>query len=275
MADVAGVYLIEGPRGRQYVGSSVRIKKRWKEHRRQLESGCHHNQFLQRAWTKYGPGSFGFRVLLVCDSELAVFYEQRAIDALNPEYNCAPFAGSMLGYRHSDESRKKMSASSSSRLKGSNFKGHSHSAETKRRISERKSGVARGPHSLETREKIGAAHRGKVISPMQRERISKSLSGRKQDPLLVEKRAAARRGGKMPPGFAEKARARMIGQRHSRQVLQKISRSKSLLGDDQVRDIRIALASGATQASIARSYSIDQSTVSDIKRGKTYGWVAE
>lgn len=47
-------------------------------------------------------------------------------------------------------------------------------------------------------------------------------------------------------------------------------RSKLLL--DQVREIRRLCSEGFTQAEVSRMFSIDASTVSDIKRGKSWAW---
>lgn len=57
-------------------------------------------------------------------------------------------------------------------------KGISRSIETRKKISEAKKGVLRGPLSPETRKKIGDAHRGRSISENQRKKISTSLQGK-------------------------------------------------------------------------------------------------
>lgn len=153
-----GIYQITNIKnGRKYVGSAVNISKRWREHLRQLEDGKHHSRFMQRCWNKHGGECFVFRVILCCNVESLIWYEQRALDALRPEYNSAPKAGSQLGYKHSAESRKKMSASRPKDF--SPMTGKRHSEETKRRISKAKKGVKLGAYSRERVSKASAAMR--------------------------------------------------------------------------------------------------------------------
>jgi group I intron endonuclease len=172
----AGVYEIANTvNGRRYIGSSVNLEKRFGDHRRQLKDGHHHSRFLQRAWGKYGADAFVFRPLILCSPETLVFYEQRFIDGLRPDYNSAPNAGSQLGFKHSDATRAKLSASAK---RTKNFTGHRHSQDTKRAISIAKIGRRYGPQSAERRAKIGDAHRGRPRSAEYRAKISASLIGR-------------------------------------------------------------------------------------------------
>jgi group I intron endonuclease len=121
---VCGIYAIRHiATGRCYVGSSVRIVYRWKQHRTQLERGTHHGKHLQRAWSKYGADAFEFVVLEQVDSSQLVAREQFHIDALNaahPDlgFNTAPVAGSVLGCRHgpcSDERKRRIGAANRGR----------------------------------------------------------------------------------------------------------------------------------------------------------------
>lgn len=267
-----GIYKIENVRnGRIYIGSAVSIKKRWREHDRQLESGIHHSRFMQRCYKKHGKDVFKFSVLLYCDRESLIDYEQRALDTFKPEYNTVPTAGSMLGYKHTEESRKKMSESRPKDF--SPMKGKSHSEETKRKISESRKGKGCGPMDQERKDNISAALKGRIITNEMRERISNTLKGHKQSPETIEKRMQKLRGRKMPEGFAEAASLRMKGKVHSKTTIERIARSKSSLSDDQVRDIRSRRLSGEKAKSIAAEYGIDGSTVSNISLMKSYRWV--
>lgn len=121
-----------------YVGGSAKIKKRWKDHLRQLAAGNHHSKLMRRCWDMYGEAAFAFEVLLFCDRDNLIFYEQRAIDTIRPEYNSSPTAGSQLGFRMSDESKQKLSEAAK---RTKNFTGKKHSEKSKQLISEKKSGV--------------------------------------------------------------------------------------------------------------------------------------
>jgi group I intron endonuclease len=109
---MTGVYaIICIPTGKQYIGSSAKsFKSRYQSHWRLLNLGCHHSVHLQRAWNKYGEEAFEFRPLIVCAPDMVVFYEQRAIDAMRPEFNRSPTAGNTLGLKQSDEHKNKCSA---------------------------------------------------------------------------------------------------------------------------------------------------------------------
>lgn len=106
----SGVYrILCKPTGKQYVGSAKMFRTRWSLHKVKLRKNQHHAPHLQNSWNKYGPDAFEFEVLLVCDATQAVFYEQIMFDVLNPEFNVAQVAGSNLGVKASEASKKKMS----------------------------------------------------------------------------------------------------------------------------------------------------------------------
>lgn len=105
-----GIYeIVNTVNGKRYVGSAKRFSVRWSEHRRDLSASRHHSSILQKAWVKYGSEAFEFRKLLVCKADDLLFYEQRALDALNPEYNIARTAGSTLGVGLSAQHKSKIS----------------------------------------------------------------------------------------------------------------------------------------------------------------------
>lgn len=82
--------------------------------------------------------------------------------------------------------------------------------------------------SLETRKKIGDAHRGRRASAQARERMSvsrlgnknsvgnKNALGKKQSPEHIEKLAATRRGRKQSPEHIEKRVAAIRGKKHQK-----------------------------------------------------------
>lgn len=154
----AGIYeIVQIGTDRRYVGSAKDLAQRWRQHLAHLERGKHHSVALQRAWNKHGPEAFGFRTLIRCDRRHLVFYEQRAIDVLRPKLNCAPKAGSQLGYTHTAETIGKMKAAAVGRP--SSFKGRKHTAESRMRISKSRTGKGTGPYSPERIGKTAAATR--------------------------------------------------------------------------------------------------------------------
>ncbi len=108
-----GVYIILNlVNDKVYIGSAARsFQHRWKGHRVDLRRGKHHNKHLQAAWNEYGEENFIFRILEICDKEDCIEREQYwldGFDACNREkgYNRTPTAGSPLGIKHTDESKK-------------------------------------------------------------------------------------------------------------------------------------------------------------------------
>lgn len=101
--------------GMPYVGSSVKIAKRWSGHRRDLDLGKHCNRHLQNAWNRYGADAFEWSVLELVPSDglsteefmvLLIAREQHYIDeldAVQSGFNSALKAGSTLGVQHSAE----------------------------------------------------------------------------------------------------------------------------------------------------------------------------
>lgn len=108
----AGVYeIVNTVTGDRYIGSSVNMRRRWSAHYCTLQRGrVSGSSILRRAWEKYGAEAFDFRVLLVCEPELTVLYEQICIDLYKPRYNIRKEAHSNRGIKFSDETNRKKGA---------------------------------------------------------------------------------------------------------------------------------------------------------------------
>lgn len=112
-----GVYKISNIiNNKIYIGSAVDFERRKKQHFRQLFNNEHFNYHLQRAFNKYGVDNFIFEIIEECEEDQCVIKEQFYIDKLNatnPEfgYNISPTAGSVLGVKRSDETKRKLSQS--------------------------------------------------------------------------------------------------------------------------------------------------------------------
>ena len=78
---ICGVYeIVNLVNSKRYIGSSLDIGGRWKTHIRQLSKRKHHSILLQRAWDKYGPKSFNFRVVEDTSVEDRFAHEQVWLD---------------------------------------------------------------------------------------------------------------------------------------------------------------------------------------------------
>lgn len=68
---LCGIYCIENIlNNKRYIGLSRDIKRRWSEHKAELNSHTHRNQYLQSSWDKYGKANFKFYIIELCDEEL-------------------------------------------------------------------------------------------------------------------------------------------------------------------------------------------------------------
>jgi len=94
---------------RFYIGSSIDLSKRLSRHRRELNKECHINRHLQRAWNKYGADAFVFEILLYCDPENCLMYEQIALDYYKPKFNIATSTSAVMsGRKHTEETKIKI-----------------------------------------------------------------------------------------------------------------------------------------------------------------------
>ena len=76
-----GIYKIENIiDGKVYIGSSINISKRLKNHKIMLSGGYHDNKYLQNSVVKYGINNFNFEVLEICDEDNLVKKENYFID---------------------------------------------------------------------------------------------------------------------------------------------------------------------------------------------------
>ena len=66
-----GIYKIQNKvTDKVYIGKSVNIEKRWIQHRCHLNNNVHANDYLQKAWNKYGENGFNFSVLCECEESV-------------------------------------------------------------------------------------------------------------------------------------------------------------------------------------------------------------
>lgn len=115
MTNQGGIYQIRNTtNGKIYVGSAKCFGVRWRAHRNALKRGDHHSRKLQNAWNKYGQKAFAFEIMFICAAEDLVFYEQRALDAMQPHkfgYNISAGAEAYSRKKNTDEHNRRISES--------------------------------------------------------------------------------------------------------------------------------------------------------------------
>ena len=92
-----------------YVGSAANLYTRYMNHKKDLSQNKHRNKKLQNFYNKYGKEFLRMDVLEYCKKEDLIKREQYYIDNLKPFFNIVLKAGSSLGYKHTEENKKKMS----------------------------------------------------------------------------------------------------------------------------------------------------------------------
>lgn len=98
--------------GKRYIGVTTKgLKKRRSGHAAQAKSG--NKSYFSRAVLKHGIDEFEFSILEACpDGKTALERERALISEWSPEYNTAAGGCSgPQGWKHSDETRKKLSES--------------------------------------------------------------------------------------------------------------------------------------------------------------------
>lgn len=107
-----GIYKIyfNGSPSSIYIGSAINFSKRKIRHKYHLKKQIHKNTFLQRLYNKYGLSNMVFDIIeVVNDVSNIISREQFYIDELKPKINILRIAGSALGYKHTQESKNKIS----------------------------------------------------------------------------------------------------------------------------------------------------------------------
>ena len=260
-----GVYCIRHKRsGKRYVGSAARstLLERWADHLKRLRGGYHYNKYLQRAWNKHGEDAFEFIILERCPSKKCVEREQYWMDKLKAYkkrvgYNGTPKAGSQLGFKHSEKTRREngdrkrgVQANENQRAAldvGRHRSWHDPFLRAKRiaslqlaakrpGVQARKSVALKG-HAVsdETRKRMSESAKGKIISPAQRTKIAAALRGRKLGfairPPTSEMRKRAAESRKGTPAWNKgvvmgEDFSRKISQAMTPEVREKISKGR-------------------------------------------------
>jgi group I intron endonuclease len=170
----SGVYQIRNITNNEiYIGSAKSLNSRKRTHFSNLKYNRHHSIHLQRAYNLYGKENFIFEILITCDPTMLIWYEQQFLDQWKPEYNISPTAQNTTGIKHSKEYCEAISK----RMLGKQYGlGYKHSKETRLKMSLSHTGI-KSPeitkaaiikywtgnhHTEESKAKISAANKGKT-----------------------------------------------------------------------------------------------------------------
>jgi len=123
-----------------YIGQSVDISKRFRNYFNLSYIKSKSSFIISRALIKYGYSNFSVTILEYYDKSDLIIREQYYFNKLNPQYNILKISGSSRYFKHSEETKTKISKS----LKGiykkekSALFGHTHTKETRKLMSLKK-----------------------------------------------------------------------------------------------------------------------------------------
>ena len=111
MIKKSGIYKIQSATEPEkfYIGSSVNIQSRKRQHFSMLKLNKHDATYLQNYYNKYGKDCLIFHVIEECNQELLIQREQYYIDTLKPVFNSRKNAESNFGHKFSEEVKQNMS----------------------------------------------------------------------------------------------------------------------------------------------------------------------
>lgn len=299
---MVGIYKITSPSNKVYIGQSINIKNRWKQHK--YSKSRNHNPILINSFLKYGVQSHLFEIIHELPNDVSIdvlnkyehLYLLSYIDCGVKVLN-AKGAGDSIG-SHSDEIKKKISLAKKGKASWNSGKTGIFSDDVRARISSSKKGKK---HTAEHIEKVrkhlfgNTYKKGKPNSIEARKKASESLKGR-VSPRKGKKLSAehAAKINKFPKGnipwntglvgtykhtedaiksMSEKAKIRWAkAKKDGVSIAPKGENShKSKLTEIQVLEIKNLFSIGAlTDSEISRLYKVAPATIRNIKIGRSW-----
>jgi group I intron endonuclease len=178
----SGIYTITNLiNNKIYIGFCQNFRSRYGDHKSTLFYSKHGNEYLQRAYDKYGSENFIFEILEECNKEYLASQENYWANLLNVHnrnygYNIQPTHPNNLKI-HSERTKLKIKLST---------KGVKKSEQTKEKMSLGMKGKLK---SLEHRKNLSKARKGSKMSEITRIAILKANTNRKQSLETINKRA--------------------------------------------------------------------------------------
>jgi len=210
LINTSGIYAIQTPSGKRYIGSAQNLARRRSVHFHRLRKGLHHCAGLQRAFDKYGEAQLVFSVIEHCAVARLIEREQYHLDCAAPRslYNARKQADSNLGLRQSPETRAKLSAAHT---------GKEHTQAHKDNVAR-----AKRAQTPETRAKISAALKGRPMSDAARAALLAANAGRSLTVSHIEKIRKGNAGKSRSAETRAKIAAARTGKKHSPATLDKL-----------------------------------------------------
>jgi group I intron endonuclease len=182
---MTGIYKIESPSGKIYIGQAVNICIRFISYRKMK---CRMQPRLYSSFYKYGVINHIFSIIELCDINNLNNRERHWQDF----YDVISNKGLNCVLTNSDEKHKVISDEMKQKIRSKTIL-YRHTEEAKLKISESLKGRF---VSKETRRKISESQIGKIVLKSTCDKISESLKGRKISKEALEKRSKSISGEK-------------------------------------------------------------------------------
>lgn len=240
----SGIYQIKNKvNSKSYIGSSIRLSKRWRRHLTDLKCNVHHSLALQRAFHKYGYDNFEFIILENCEENKLLEREQHYLNSIKPEYNICKTAGNCLGITHSEETKQK------------------------RKVSNK---VYWDKVGRPFKDKIKIIKEQNSLIRQQKEQrnlqIIKDLkSGIRQD-IIAEKY-------NLSPSVITQLKKKYCSEVNNKEIRRGSNNNFSKLTEEQVKEIKYLLRDKVKQQTIADKYNVKLRTIKAIQSGQNWNHI--
>lgn len=195
----SGIYLIESPSGEKYIGQSICLKRRLIDHK--CPSRKHSGHPISNEFLKYDFKDFKFDILQTCDASELNRAESHWIGVIKPSLNISTGGYGGTGHEVTEVVREKL------RVSGK--------IQWDRKTEDEKNRIIK--FNL-TGRKPGFSHSDEV-----KDKIRKTLTGRKQDQSVIRKRA-------------ESMKSAMIGNSNGNKGVLLIRSSGETMEFDSIKD---------------------------------------
>ena len=269
---LAGIYkIINDTNGKVYIGQSLDVKSRIRQHRYQLNKGVHNNAYLLNSYNIHGAEYFSYEIIYTIEDHTMT--KEQIIKILNDkeEYYIKKHDSFDGGYNLTSGGENKVFSKASKKKMSESHKGYVPSAITRERISNR---LKNRTVSEEHRRKLSEANKGRKHTDFDKWKMSQDRMGDKNNRYGTHHTEETKRKigeaqirelnhnfGKITP---ENVKQKCRDSYHGTQC------HLAKLDDDKVIAIKMALSEGQSGVSLAEEYGVTPTQISLIKHGKTW-----